>query len=100
MFKNKTSIIEFCSRSFVSTFVGQALDNFLFIAGVYIIFAPKFWGMDPLPVLTCVGTAVVGGLIELVAEIVLSPAGYAIVKKWEKENVGHEYLEYTASKQQ
>ena len=41
----KTSLIEFIARSYVSTFVGQAIDNFLFIAGVYVLFAPIFWGL-------------------------------------------------------
>lgn len=92
LFKNKTSVLEFISRSFISTFVGQAIDNFLFIFGVYVIFAPKFWGIAPLPVLTCVGTAVVGGLFELIAEVILSPIGYKIVKNWEVNNVGVEYI--------
>ena len=40
LFKNKTSRVEFATRSFISTFVGQAVDNFLFIAGVFVVFAP------------------------------------------------------------
>lgn len=92
LFKNKTSLVEFFTRSALSTFVGQALDNFIFIAGVYVIFAPIFWGTTPLPILTCIGTAVVGGLMELLCEVVLTPVGYRIVKHWEKYNVGEEYL--------
>ena len=93
LFQNKTSAIEFYSRSYVSTFVGQAIDNFLFIFGVYVLAAPKFWGLEPMPILTCLGTAIVGGLFELIAEIVLSPAGFKIVKNWEEANVGHDYIE-------
>ena len=93
LFKNKTSALEFYSRSFISTFVGQALDNFLFIFLTYVVFAPIFWGLDPLPVSACVGTAIVGGAIELLAEVVLSPLGFHIVKKWERENVGQEYID-------
>lgn len=93
LFKNKTSGIEFATRSFISTFVGQALDNFIFIAGVYVIFAPKFWGMAPLPILTCVGTAVVGGIFELLAEVITAPFGYHIVKKWEKDGIGQAYID-------
>lgn len=92
LFKGKTNIIEFFSRSALSTFIGQAIDNFLFIAGVYVVFAPKFWGLQPLPILTCVGTAVVGGLLELILEVVFTPVGYRIIKRWEKENVGEEWL--------
>lgn len=90
---NKTSAVEFYSRSFVSTFVGQAIDNFLFIFLTYTVFAPAVWGLDPMPVLTCLGTAVVGGLIELLLEVVFGPLGLLIVKQWEKDNIGHEYIE-------
>lgn len=98
IFKNKTSPIEFFTRSAISTFVGQALDNFIFIAGVYVIFAPIFWGSQPLPILTCVGTAILGGLMELLCEVVLTPVGYRIVKNWEKNNVGEEYLKLHPAK--
>lgn len=89
----KTSGVEFAARSFLSTFVGQAVDNFIFMAGVYVIFAPKFWGMDPLPILTCVGTAVVGGFFELLCEVITAPIGYKIVKNWERDEVGQEYID-------
>lgn len=90
---NKTSAAEFYSRSFISTFVGQAIDNFLFIFLTYTIFAPIFWGLDPMPVLTCLGTAIVGGFIELLLEVVFGPVGLMIVKGWERDNIGHEYIE-------
>lgn len=92
MFKNKTSGIEFATRSFISTFVGQALDNFIFIAGVYVVFAPKFWGLTPLPILTCLGTALVGGFFELLCEVITAPVGYKVVKRWERDKVGQAYL--------
>lgn len=90
---NKTSAVEFYSRSFVSTFVGQAIDNFLFLFLTYTVFAPIFWHMDPMPLLTCFVTAVIGGIIELLVEVVLGPCGFAIVKNWERDNVGHDYIE-------
>lgn len=89
----KTSAIEFYSRSFISTFIGQAVDNFLFIFLTYTIFAPIFWSLTPLPILTCIGTAVVGGAIELLVEVLFGPLGYKIVKNWEKYNIGKEYIE-------
>jgi len=92
LFKGKTNIIEFFTRSAFSTFVGQAIDNFIFIAGVYVVFAPIFWGTEPLSILTCLGTAVFGGLMELLCEVIFTPLGYKIVKGWEKNNVGEEYL--------
>lgn len=93
LFKNRTSKIEFAARSFVSTFIGQAIDNFIFIAGVYVIFAPIFWGLTPLPLLTCLGTAIVGGFFELLCEVVTAPIGYHVVKRWERDKVGQEYID-------
>lgn len=98
LFKGKTSIIEFFTRSAFSTFVGQAIDNFLFIAGVYVVFAPIYWGMEPLPIITCLGTAVFGGLMELLCEVIFTPLGYKIVKNWEKNNVGEEYIKLHPAK--
>lgn len=94
---SKTSAAEFYSRSFVSTFVGQAIDNFLFIFLTYTVFAPIFWKLDPMPITTCIGTAIVGGLIELLLEVVFGPLGLLIVKRWEKEGIGHEYIEAHAN---
>lgn len=90
---NGTSAAEFYSRSFISTFIGQAIDNFLFLFLTYTVFAPAIWHMDAMPVLTCLVTGAVGGLVELVAEVVLSPAAFSIVKSWERDNIGHEYIE-------
>lgn len=90
---NKTSAVEFYSRSFVSTFIGQAIDNFLFLFLTYTVFAPKVWGLGPMTVLTCFVTAVIGGIIELLVEVVLGPCGFAIVKSWEKDEVGKQYIE-------
>lgn len=89
----KTSGVEFFLRSSISTFAGQVVDNFLFMWLLYSIFAPMFWGMAPMSVVTCLGTGVLGGLLELLCEVVLTPVGYKIVKDWERDNIGHEYLE-------
>lgn len=93
LFSNRTSAVEFASRSFISTFIGQALDNFLFIFLTYSVFAPIFWGTQSLPVLTCIGTSVLGGLFELLAEVIISPLGYRTVKRWERDRVGQAYID-------
>ena len=90
---NEIRAVEFYSRSFISTFIGQAIDNFLFIFLTYTIFAPIFWGLDPMPVLTCIGTAIVGGFIELLLEVAFGPLALHIVKTWQRDNIGHEYIE-------
>lgn len=85
--------VEFYSRSFISTFIGQAIDNFLFLFLTYTVFAPIFWKLNPMPVLTCFGTAIVGGFIELLLEVAFGPLALHIVKCWERDNIGHEYIE-------
>lgn len=64
----------------------------MFLGIVYCIFAPKYWGMS-LPVLTCLGTAILGGLFELLVEMVFSPLGLIIVRQWDKEKVGQAYID-------
>lgn len=90
---NEVKAGEFFARSYISTFVGQAIDNFLFIFLTYTVFAPIFWHLDPMPVLTCVGTAIVGGFLELIVEVIFGPIGLIIVRGWEKDNIGHEYID-------
>ena len=92
LFKNKTSIAEFSARSFISTFIGQAIDNFLFLYIVYGIFAPIYWDIS-ISAMSCLITGIIGGLVELALEIVFSPLGYKIVRKWDAEGVGNEYIE-------
>lgn len=93
LFKNGTSGIEFFTRSAISTFIGQLIDNFLFMWLLYGLFAPIYWGMESMSVWTCLGTGVLGGLLELVCELVLTPIGYKIVKSWESHKVGQEYID-------
>lgn len=95
--KNPDGKLAFFTRAYISTFIGQALDNFIFMAGVYYIFAPIYWNMS-LPVLTCVGTAIVGGLLELLVEVVFSPIGYVASKRWAEEGVGQEYVDKYVNK--
>jgi len=90
--KNPDGKLAFFTRAYISTFIGQALDNFIFMAGVYCVFAPIYWNMS-LPILTCIGTAVMGGLFELLVEVVFSPIGYLSSKRWADEKIGQEYID-------
>lgn len=87
---NPDGPVAFFCRAYVSTFVGQAIDNFLFLYIVYGIFAPIYWGTS-LSLLTCIMTGVVGGLFELLVEVIFSPVGYVTSRRWAKEGVGSEY---------
>lgn len=72
-------------RSYISTSVGQFVDNLVFALTVsYVLFG---WSM--LQVVVC---ALTGMVVELLCEIIFSPIGYRVVKQWEADKVGHEYL--------
>ena len=86
--------LAFAVRTYVSTFVGQFLDNFIFSLIVFTVFAPIFWDGFHWTVLQCATCALTGAVAELIMEILFSPIGYRIVKKWQKHNVGKEYLEH------
>jgi uncharacterized integral membrane protein (TIGR00697 family) len=84
----------FAVRSYISTFIGQFLDNFIFSVIVFVVFAPIYWDGFCWTVLQCAMCALTGAVAELLMEIAFSPIGYRIVKRWQAEDVGKEYLDY------
>jgi len=86
--------LAYAARTYVSTFIGQFLDNFIFSVIVFVFFAPIFWDGFHWTVLQCSMCALTGAVAELIMEMVFSPMGYRITKKWQSENVGREYLEH------
>ena len=78
----------FVARSYISTMLGQFVDNFIFTGLAFGIFA-HYYG-----VLTITGMALLGALIELFCEIIFSPIAYRKCKKWQKEGIGREYFDY------
>lgn len=98
MFKeNPDGKIAFLVQSYISTFVGQFLDNFIFSVIVFVWFAPIFWNGFHWTVLQCTMCALTGAVAELIMEIVFSPIGYRIVTMWKRNSVGREYLDYLES---
>ena len=91
---NPDGKLAFACRSYVSTFVGQFLDNLIFSVIVFMGFAPIFWDGFSWTVLQCATCALTGAVAELIMEIVFSPIGYRITKKWRAENVGKAYFDY------
>lgn len=81
----------FALRSYVSTFIGQFIDNLLFA----LIVSLHFFGWSLLQCFTC---AVTGAAAELICEVIFSPIGYRVSANWKKEGVGEEYLSYIAAK--
>lgn len=100
MFKeNPDGKLAYAMRTYVSTFIGQFLDNFIFSVIVFVGFAPVFWNGFHWTVLQCATCALTGAVAELVMEIAFSPFGYRIVTKWKKNSVGKEYLEFIEGKE-
>lgn len=92
--KNPDGKLAYATRTYVSTFIGQFMDNLIFAVIVFMFFAPIFWDGFCWTFIQCVMCSLTGALAELVMEIVFSPIGYNITKKWQAESVGKEYFEF------
>ncbi len=97
---NPDGKLAFACRSYVSTFVGQFLDNLIFSVIVFMGFAPVFWDGFCWTFVQCVMCALTGAVAELILEIVFSPIAYKITQKWKLNGVGKEYLDYIAEGKQ
>lgn len=92
--KHPDGKLAYAARTYISTFVGQFMDNFIFSIIVFVFFAPVFWEGFHWTVLQCVTCALTGAIAELIMEILFSPLGYRILMRWREQNVGEEYLIY------
>ncbi len=90
--------VTFAMQSYISTFVGQFFDNFIFSVIVFVGFAPIFWDGFHWTVLQCATCALTGAVLELLMEVLFSPIGYRMAQKWKRESVGKEYLDYMAER--
>ncbi len=86
--------LAYITRCYVSTFVGQFLDNLIFSVIVFMLFAPIYWDGFCWTFLQCTMCALTGAVAELIMEVLFSPAGYSIVQKWREQKVGEAYLNY------
>jgi len=77
----------FAVRSFVSTGIAQFIDNLVFA----LIVSYHFFGWTAVQVFFC---SLTGAAMELLCEVIFSPAGYNISCKWEEDRVGQQYIEY------
>lgn len=87
----KKNFLEYALRSYVSTALGQFVDNFVFASLVSVAFFGWTWKQ----VVFC---SFVGAATELLAEVVFSPIGFKVCKKWESEGIGNSYIEYLNNK--
>lgn len=89
--KRPNSFKAYAVRSYASTAVAQLVDNLVFA----LIVSLNFFGWSLLQCFTC---ALTGAIVELLCEVVFSPIGYKVSKRWEKERVGQAYIDFVKSK--
>ena len=94
--QNPDGKLSYACRSYISTFIAQFLDNFIFSIIVFVICAPIFWDGFHWTVLQCAMCALTGAVAELIMEVAFSPIGYRITRVWQAESVGREYIQYIA----
>lgn len=85
--RNPDGAAAYFMRSYVSTAVGQFVDNLIFALCVSHV----FFGWSLLQCVTC---ALTGMVAELIFEAVFSYIGYAACKKWKRDRVGEAYFAY------
>lgn len=83
----------FAIRSYISTIIGQLIDNLIFATVV----SKVFFGWTWTQVIIC---SCIGAVAELLAEVFFSGIGYKITCRWEEENVGADYLKAIKSKKE
>lgn len=83
----RNTFATYAVRSYVSTAIGQFIDNLVFS----LIVSHVFFGWTLIQCVTC---SLTGCIVELLCEVIFSPLGYKVCKKWETLNVGKEYLKY------
>lgn len=90
--KHPDGQMAYAAQTYISTFIGQFLDNFIFSLIVFVGFAPIFWDGFHWTVLQCSMCALTGAVAELIMEIFFSPIGFRIVQKWKQQRIGQDYL--------
>lgn len=97
---NPDSKSAYMARTYISTMLGQFVDNFIFTGLAFLVFFRLSVGSTfGYTIQSVLGTSILGALVELIMEVIFSPIGYKICKKWRSENVGEEYLAYCKSKE-
>ena len=76
----------FAARSYVSTLVGQIVDNLVFA----VVVSHTFFGWTWMQVVMC---SLTGAVAELLCEVALSPIGFRVASGWEREGVGQDWID-------
>ena len=83
--RNPDGFGAYACRTYVSTAIAQFCDNLIFA----LIVSHFFFGWSIVQCLTCAAT---GMLVELACEAIFSPLGFAVCRRWKRDEVGREYL--------
>lgn len=91
--KNPNGKFAYIVRTYVSTLIGQFVDNLAFILPTYMLFAPLIWGPEyGWTFLQCAMCSLTGAVAELILEAIFAPIGYKINQKWIREKIGENYF--------
>ena len=91
--KNPDGLGAYVLRSYVSTAVGQFIDNLVFA----LIVSHFFFGWTVVQCITCAAT---GMAAELLCQAVFFYPGYAVTKRWKAQGVGKEYFAIQAEEKE
>jgi len=78
-------------RSYISTAIGQFVDNLVFA----LIVSLNFFNWSITQCFTCAAT---GMIVELLLELIFVHLGFAVCKKWRKDGVGQKYFDFIENK--
>lgn len=82
LFKNNPhGYLAYSMRSYVSTTLGQFVDNLLFA----LIVSINFFGWTLLQAFMC---ALTGAVVELLFQVLFTPIGFRVAEKWRKSGIG------------
>lgn len=87
--KNPDGFAAYALRTYVSTALGQFVDNLVFA----LLVSHVFFGWSLLQCVTC---ALTGMVAELLFEVIFSAFGYRSCLRWKRQNVGREYFALVA----
>lgn len=85
--RNPDGVAAYVCRTYVSTAVGQFVDNLVFA----FIVSYFFFGWSAVQ---CVMCALTGMVAELLCELIFAPLGYKMCQNWKKQNVGSQYFQF------
>ena len=76
----KDNFKTFAARTYISTFIGQFVDNLVFS----FVVSQVLFGWTLVQCITC---ALTGAICELIFEVIFSPLGWKICNKWKNDGV-------------